>query len=164
MNAPEDILIDRLLTVFGEPKVDAPDAYLVEFGNALRGWDANILAKAGDEVIRSCKFWPRPAEVIDIARGIAASEAAARQRNAPPPHGDDRPPLSPEAAARAQELVAEMKRFIAANTINDPATKPIDWVRGQKPGFERMQRESPNHGLHRVLTQRSRAMSGEHDE
>ncbi len=163
MNAPEEILIDRFLAVFGEPKVESPDVYIAEFSKAMKGWSAVVLDKAGDEVIRSCKFWPRPAEVIEIARGINASIESDKRHAEHKPADPVRPPPTPAQVERVAAIMEEFRSNMAAKTIADPPSKPVDWVKGQKPDFEKMQRESPNHGLHRVLTHRSRSMSGDRD-
>lgn len=162
MSAPEETLIDRFLTVFGEPKVDAPEAYVAEFAKALRGWEAHVLDRAGDEVIRTCKFWPRPAEVIDIARGISAEIAAGKRRSAKSLAEADRPPPSQEQADRAAALVAGLKQSMAAEAL-PRRDRPIDWTKAQRPGFERMQGDSRNRGLHGTLTVRSKAMAGDRD-
>lgn len=161
IDAPEDMLVERLLAVFRAPDVDNPDLYITEFSRAIRGWDASVLDRAGDEVIRTCKFWPRPAEVNDIARSIAAADAAAKIRSAKPDREHDRPPPSPEMVDRVTSMMQEFRRNMAANSVW-PQKKPVDWMRAQRDEFERMQRDSQNHGLHR-LTLRSRAMSGDRD-
>jgi hypothetical protein len=56
---------------------------------------------------------------------------------------------TPESKARVQAMVDEMKRNFAANKIDEKEPVEIDWRRGQRDGFEEMQRTSPNKGLHR---------------
>lgn len=164
MRAPEEILIERLMNVFGEPKADAPDAYLVEFANAVRGWSASILERAGSEVIRTSKFFPRPAEVNEIASKIAEDDAAKARAARQPLRDDPRPPRTPEECERAAALVKRLRETVAKMAINQPrATQTVDWTKAQRPGFERVQNDSRNIGMHRTLTPRSRAMMGDGD-
>lgn len=162
--SPEERLIDRLLTVFGEPKVDNPSGYLDEFAKALRGYDAEILEAAGDAVIRECKFWPRPAEVRDHCES-EGHRILLRRSDTRPKTGQSsefsRNDASPETKARVDALVSDFKAMVASRQIEKAPEEK--WRDVSRPAFERMQRESPNGGLHR-LTPQSRRMMGDRDD
>ncbi len=164
MNPAIEALIERLLNIFGPPKVENPDAYLDEIRSAMNGCGHDAITKVGDMARDECKWFPKPAELREFA-----ARAAAGMRK-PVYSRDERrdlPPPTPEQAARAAALVAEMKRNIAANIVNlsGSATaerKPL--MDTSAPAFERMQRGSQNLSMHekpRTLTERSRAMTGE---
>lgn len=136
----EDDLIDRFVTVFGEPRTDAPDRYLEEYAKALRGWEAEVLALAGDRVIRENVFWPKPAEVLAIARTIAADLEAKRKK---PEHRPiEKNEASPEEKARVKELVRLTLMGMARNNVD--FTPLQDEVAPNRDEFEAMQRNSPN--------------------
>lgn len=156
---PDERLIARLMTVFGEPRTDDPILYIEEFRKAIRGWDADLLERAGDDVIRSSKFWPRPAEIIEKL------EAASRQREArkpPKPREPDLPPPTPEQVARSRKVLAMAMEAMSARKMKQENPAPVPYV--SRPAFEEMMRCSPNRGLyvdHRALTRR---ITGERDE
>jgi len=165
---PEDQLIDRLLTVFGEPKVDNPDGYLAEFAKALRGYDAETLEAAGDAVIRKCKFWPRPAEVqeqceIEGSR-LLRLRSGGRIKDDSGISGSGHIPTI-EECERANALVAELRKATSSMLVGgDKDSSPLPDV--LRPAFEKMMRESPNRHLYEkpaTLTERSRRMMGERD-
>lgn len=158
MNA-EDKMIQRLLSVFGEPKTPNPELFLEEFAKAIKGWDARVLEEAGDRVIRSSTFWPKPAELIEEATAIAAAMYAPK---ATPLDDTNWPEPSPEAKARVDALLRETlpKLKAGGKVFTDP--KPLPDVSRQS--FETTQRESPNtslHAKHGTLTDLSKRMMGE---
>ena len=65
-------IIDRFVAVFGEPRVPDPALFLVEYRRALVGLDAGVLDKVADVLICKSTFWPKPAEVLELASGILA--------------------------------------------------------------------------------------------
>lgn len=147
---PEEDLIERLVAVFGEPRVNDPNAYMAECAKAWSGWSGSILHRAGDELIRTAKFFPRPAEINDIAGRIAADDASRKAASAPPRIEAERQPPTPEQCERTSLLVQQLKRFVAEHTLSDKPAPKVDWTRVQRPAVERMQRESPNRELHTV--------------
>lgn len=159
--SPIDRLMSRLHAVFGEPRTPDPDTFLHEFARAIGGWSDDVLAKAGDEIIRTCTFWPKPAEVNEAAQRIVS----ATYKPTPYPAGPELPPPTPEEAERARKLVEEaaqviIKRGKEAMGIEDKPMRDVS-----RPAFESMQRNSPNEGLHRrKLSDRSRQMMGDRDD
>ena len=159
---PEQQAVHRFLVMFGEPKTPDPALFLVEFEKAIRGYRADVLEKAVDRVIKSNTFWPKPAEVRDMADSILESTTShvaynaaldARERGWKHP--------TPAERARTQALFEKLKL-----KLNGVDGDPIDLTvarDSQRPGFEKMQQESPNHNLHR-LSETSRRMLGERDE
>lgn len=151
---PAEKAIERLSTMFGEPKTNNPEAFIAEYAGALTGYDAEVLDLAIDRVIRSATFWPKPAEVLAEVNRIAADKYRHR-RPEKPEHG----PLlivarTDKELAAANELVANMQRFMSEHvTVSVPKTN-VDWKRGQRDGFEAMQRGGG-------LSQLSKRMSGD---
>lgn len=154
-------LIGRLTAVFGEPRSSNRDLFLAEFERAIAGYADDVLDRAGSEVIANSTFWPKPAEIREAARRIAAAMSAARlPRNEPEPE-----PPTPESVARCKALVAELKRSVSERAVPPPAT-PRPFV-VSRDAFRAMQIWSENDHLHkprRGLTPTSRAMSGERDD
>lgn len=162
-NGP-DRLIERLLNLFGPPTCDNPEDYLSEITASLAAYDWTMCMRIGDMVRDRCKFFPRPAELREFANEIAREHS--RRNRKPDVVEPDLPPPSPESVARMRALIDAAKTSMSAHALRD-TTQPTDWARGQRPGFEKMQRESRNHHLHRkplTLTARSRAMTGEDGE
>lgn len=157
---PIDIAIARLTAVYGEPKTPDPELFVDEFRKALKGTDAFLLEKALDRWIRSDNaFWPRPGEVLAEVRKCAADAYTERRYHV----ASERPPPSPEAAARVRALVQDaMQTMTGAELKRD--RPDVDWQSGQREGFERMQRESPN-SFHRErsLTPVSKRMTGDRE-
>lgn len=154
--------VNKLAAMFGEPRTPDPELFLDEYAKALKGWDGLVLDRAVSEAIRECVYWPKPADIIQRAERIAA------EMYKPKPFDDRyawRPEPTPEEKARVQALVDAAKKALSANGLPADTVNPPDWKAGQRPGFEKMQRESPNHGLHRAkggrLTDLSRRMSGD---
>lgn len=159
---PEDRVVARLIAVFGEPKTPDPVLFLEEFAKAVKPFDADVLEKATDEVIRDCAFWPRPKEIVDRAIAYATKKA---RRNVPPPREEPRPPpLTPEQRSELKKIMAD---FYERMNIQGDDAHLVDWKRGQRPQFEEMMRTSPNRHLYvkdvGTLTEVSKRMTGEKD-
>lgn len=154
---PETQLIARLVNVFKEPQCEDPDAYVAEFRKAIKGYTADVLEQAGDEVIKRCTFWPRPAEVIGIIEEICRRREAAKPA---PPRPKDLPPPTPEQVARSRQILAAA---VAAMRAGAPkAIQPAPLPPMQRPQFEAMQRASRNTHLH-VDQSLARRITGERE-
>jgi len=146
-----DRLVERLTVMFGEPKTNDPATYMDEFAKAVKNYSADILEQAGDEVIKTCTFWPRPAEIVQKAESIAAQIAA---KNRKPQMKEEWPEPTDEERRRATELLEQAKAAMRADHPNKILP------RADRETFLDMQRKSRN-DFH--LTERSRAMSGDRD-
>lgn len=69
-----EAFFDRLMTVYGEPKHDKPEALLAEYVAALKGFSAQVLSEAAGEVIRTRKYksWPTIGECVAAAEKVNA--------------------------------------------------------------------------------------------
>lgn len=156
---PQDKIVSRLTAVFGEPRSENPELFVEEFVKALEPYSAEVLERAGDEIIRSATFWPKPNEI----RTLADRHAAALFK----PKWDrvqDVPPPTPEQLVRAAAVMAIFRRNMADKFLGERTKEAEARVAASKREFDAMQRSSPNDYLHRKprsLTDRSRAMSGE---
>ncbi len=56
-------LLDRLVVVFGPPQSDDPQAYLREVQKLIAKYTPTELDKAADLLVRSSKWFPKPAEI-----------------------------------------------------------------------------------------------------
>jgi hypothetical protein len=85
MMSPADSFVARMIDVFAAPQTENPKAYVDEMRKAIAGWDQATLDKAADRLVKTAKFFPRPAEVIEVCEAIAASRVVPDTR---PQHGD----------------------------------------------------------------------------
>lgn len=72
MKADALALLERLRTIYGLPNGvddDAVPKFFAEYVRALEGFDAKVMRKTGDHLLRTSKFWPRPSEIVDVAEG-----------------------------------------------------------------------------------------------
>lgn len=162
MSEATNKLLRRFAVLYGSPDSPDEDAFFDEYRSMLAKCSPAVIALAGDILRDShlAKRWPTPGEV-KVACTTAAKTLDPPKR-APehiPFKVDDEPqPDDPEAKARVKVMLAE---FMAKRTEVADAAERLPDVR--RPAFERMQRESPNAGLHRVLSPVSRRMTGERD-
>ena len=167
MSQAIDLLIKRLVNIFGEPRCEDPALYIKDLRGAMKGYADDLIELAGDKARDNCKFFPRPAELREFIReelklrGIGKPDKAFNQL-------DELPPPTPEQAERARRLVADAavvmkQRAKEAMGIEDDEAPDVS-----RPAFEKMMAESPNHHLYRSnggqLTQLSKKMAGERDE
>ena len=78
---PAQVLIERFLAVFGEPRTDNVPMFLREFDAAIAGWDEKLLKQAGDRLVREAKFWPRPAEVNELCHALVPAPTLNPEKN-----------------------------------------------------------------------------------
>lgn len=157
---PAEDAIERLLTMFGEPRTPNPERFLAEYAKALTGIEATILETAVDRVMKTATFWPKPAEILEEVNRVAADKYRYRSVDWDAVEADrkdgwklsdlGKSAVSEAARTEAQALVDGFKRAVAAMRVDDkPDTLEPDWKRGQRDGFLEMQRNSPN-GMHLV--------------
>lgn len=149
MTGAVDELLRRFASAFGRPASDNPEGLVAEYRRALAFYDdkPKILRRAANIVIdsRENPFWP-PVGVVRKAIEKAIAETAPPP--APPQRQEPTPPTA-EERARADALVAALRRAVAAMDMatDKPPPEPLDTSR---PVFEAMQDYSPNRRLHRV--------------
>lgn len=150
-----DEIIGRFNAVFGEPRTTDPELFLNEFARCMDGYDEGALRTAADRLIETNVHWPRPAELLTEARRVLADQ----RRFAPPKpvehaRAETRRATPEEMAKREaehRELMANFRKFMARCTQGPDEKPAVNWKAGQRTEFERMQRESPNRGLHMKL-------------
>ena len=155
--SPEDRLIQRLTTIYGEPRTEDPAAYVEEFAKAVKGYGAEALEEAGTQIIRRSKFWPRPAEIIEQIEAILVAKAAKLRKPKPVV---DLPPPTPEARAKAREIAELAKAAIAAN--KPASADPDELPSMNRDAFEAMQRNSRSN-IHVDRQALSRRITGERE-
>ena len=148
--------INRMLVIFGAPDTPDPDMFFDEYRAILKGTAPHLIKAAGD-VIRDTherKSWPVPGEVKSAIRKAAAVIDGKRvYTDAPVAWGKP----SKDARARVDAMVSDAIEALKPTSL-DAAQKKKQGM--QKPEFEALQEEGTQY-LHRNLTSRSRAMSGE---
>lgn len=163
MSDPVDKLLRRFAVLYGPPDSPDDDEFLQEYRAGLKGASDVMLQAIGD-LLRDehlAKRWPTPGEVR-----VAWTKAAAKlspPRRAPEHKPFEQrllPPPEPHTWARIQEM---LKDFMAQQVAASEA-EAVQLPDVSRPAFEKMQRESPNAGLHRILSPVSRRMTGERDE
>lgn len=71
--SPANHFIDRMLSIFHAPITENESGFVDEMRKALKGWDLSTLNEAADRIAKTAKFFPKPAEVIEVCESIAAS-------------------------------------------------------------------------------------------
>lgn len=83
--SPANHFIDRMLSIFHAPVTENESGFVEEMRKALKGWDLVTIDEAADRIAKTAKFFPRPAEVIEVCEAIAAARVVPDSR---PQHGD----------------------------------------------------------------------------
>lgn len=160
MNTDVTTLIGRFVSVYGSPNTPDPEGFIAEFEKAVGGYRGDFLAKAGDAIIRKNVFWPKPAEVLEAIHSIVERTRESYVAELDQREKDWKKPTE-EELARTRELMARLRLDLSRNAMEDG--DPSDYAaNAQRPGFEKMQRESRNTHLH-TLTDKSKAMSGDRE-
>jgi hypothetical protein len=141
---PQQRVMNRLVTVFGEPRTPDVQGFFEEFARALNGYSPEALEAACNRVIETCTYWPKPAEMLEHLRP-KVTYSHPTFRDPPTPAGYE--PPTPEAKARVRALVERLHEVIAEKSSGDNATFPDV----SRDAFKGMQRKSPNDHLHRKL-------------
>lgn len=155
---PHERVISRFIAIYGEPKTDNPILFIDEVSKTLECYAPAVVEQVGTDVIRSSKFWPRPADIVERADAICRKIDA--NKFVPDPE-KDLPPPTAEERARARKI---MELAMAAMKVTGTREEPVKNNPMQRPAFEAMQRNSRNthlHVDHRALTRR---VTGERDE
>ena len=150
--------LNRLGILYGPPETPDPKAFIREYEAMLVRYSPEIIRSAGDHIRdnHTRRSWPTPGEVREALMEVAPEpervdwDSVEADRKEGWKFSDlTKSAATPESKARVQAMVDEMKRNFAANKIDTKEPVEIDWKRGQRDGFEEMQRTSPNQGLHR---------------
>lgn len=159
MNAADKFL-NRMAVLYGPPETHDQNGFAAEYRAVLKQFSEHLLAPAGDLIrdTHTRKSWPTPGEVRESLNKVAAARATPRPDwdaiEADRKEGwkfSDLEKVAVDAAAKArvQAMVDRLKRDLAAKRLDEHDPVEPDWKRGQRDGFEEMQRTSPNVGLHR---------------
>ena len=132
-------VIRRFLTVYGAPKVPAPDELFAEFSKALKDFSGAIIEPAIDRVIADHAYptWPTVGEVVKAVRAQAERNYRPVISVAEPPP----PPLTDEQRERANEIHKRVMTVLHQAKLDElerRAGKPVDTTR---PEFERREAE-----------------------
>ena len=140
-----DEMIDRLLTIFGEPKTDNVEMFIAEYRRSMKGYIPAVLEATCQRAIDEHTFWPRPAELRAIANTEAVRITGSRRAAEHQPFANvDFTPPDEEARARVNALVAETVDFLKRNGQVTGERGKVDWENGKRPAFEFMQATSSN--------------------
>lgn len=126
--SPQNHFIDRMLSIFHAPISENENGFVEEMRKALAGWDLATLDAAADRLAKTAKFFPKPAEVIDVCEHIASSRVV--NTTNPASNG----PWSSAAFTDANRLIRSPMGQAAAKE---------GWI-GQLHDFCREHRKAPN--------------------
>jgi hypothetical protein len=152
--------IDRFILLYGEPRADRPEAYLIEYAKVLSGYDQDVMLKAVDLVIRRHKFrtWPTLGEVCEACAEVSPSNSATAAETMFPGKGVSRrgpyDPVTLERWRLAKEwqdgIVAEFGSMETYWNKTKGRERISQFRSVAKPAFEAMQAASPNRHLYRA--------------
>ena len=159
-----NLLVKRLMVIYGEPDSINPDAYLAEIESLTSKFGNDVLKEAADDVISTHRFktWPTPAQCIQACHLVAERQAASK-----PPKYYRFPskmgpydPVTVENWRKGAEWRASLPNnhwLVRQSVAHEQNVKPII-----RDVFEAMQQNSPNTNLHtKPLIERSRRMQGD---
>lgn len=176
------LITDRCALLWGEHTSEAVDDVLDIYEGVLGRYSNEVLTEAfaavAGEHIPGKKFpWPSPAIFKRACEAITAKTAPPVDRRFPDhlEHAAEWPVPTPESIARVNALVAEMKRTMAMAAPVEKKQAPMianrDTFTGRySPVFrevwhtETLAETIRKQDAARHLSERSRAMTGEHDE
>lgn len=97
-----NILLERLVVVYGEPDSSDPAAYLRELSKLLAKFSDATLERAGDHVLATHRgrMFPTPSECV-----VACETVLAEQIDSKPPEGQRHPEWSDAAFRIADRLI-----------------------------------------------------------
>lgn len=112
-------ILQRFLTLYGEPKTDDPKLFFAEYRKALKGFDPRVLDRASDIVIKAHRYasWPTLGTVIEAAEHVAADMF--RSRPEQELRKDDLPPVTDEERTRADAIVKQLFSLTHGNTFEN---------------------------------------------
>lgn len=159
-----NVLVKRLFVIYGQPDSHDPKAYIEEVTKLTDKYSNAVLSDAADVVISTHRYktWPTPAQCVSACKQVIEEQADkvpnGRQYHFPSKRG----PYDPVTVATWERATAWRASLPDTHPLVRQSMTVAKWLDTSKPAFERMQRESPNQGLHRVrLTERSRRMQGD---
>ncbi|OQW71701.1 MAG: hypothetical protein BVN33_14815 [Proteobacteria bacterium ST_bin13] len=167
MSAVNDKIIRRFANCYGEPKAPDVDGFLDEYERVLKGYSADTLRKAADEIIANHVFpnWPTPGECNAACLRICERE---RPRSWELP--DDTPrhwaPPTEEEKRRNREKIAQFKAYVANNSWLplEPVKLPVPDRKYMEALQDEAIKTADGYSRHvRALSERSKRMMGEHD-
>jgi hypothetical protein len=129
MSDVTDLMLRRFGVLYGEPKTPDIEAFVGEYERSMRGFRKDVISRAADKLIdaHDRRSWPTPGE-CHKACDAAAEEIETRRRPAtsfePEPRVGE--PPSEESKARCRALVAELKRTIGGEIIQQASFNGID--------------------------------------
>lgn len=166
MSVVNDKIIRRFANCYGEPKAPDVDGFLDEYERVLKGYSADTLRKAADEIIANHVFpsWPTPGECNLACQRICELERP-RSWERPSETVSNWKPPTEEEKCRNRELINKFKQYVAGGewTKLEPVSLPVP----DRAFMENMQTEAIKTAdgfarhTNRTLTERSKRMMGE---
>jgi L-lactate utilization protein LutC len=143
-----DEFLNRLVVLYGPPESPDVAAFVNEYREMLRGTGEHLLKPAGDEIraTHTRRGWPTPAEV-KAAIGKAAAKIQAKPVLAIEDHSAQ--PTGKRMSDKSREaLMVQFRSAMAEFELKNVIKRaPLD---ASREAFQAMQRNSPNHKLHRA--------------
>ena len=152
----------RLSVIYGTPPAENAKAFVAEYQRVFDEFDKRFHDEACNIVIDTHAFpsWPKPADVRKALHAAAAKhskpidwDAVEAERREGWKFSDLEKTAKnrgPEWQERHSQMMSEWREFMGTVASDAQLADGVDWQKGQRDEFERMQRESPNQGLHRT--------------
>jgi hypothetical protein len=159
-------IITRFANCYGESKAPDIDGFLAEYERVLKGYSADTLRKAADDIIANHVYpnWPTPGECNLACQRVCEREAPRSWEK--PREYEHRAPPTEEEKRINREKIAKLKTYVAGTnwTKLEPVTLPVP----DREYMEHMQDEAiktaDGYSRHvRALTERSKRMMGENE-
>lgn len=159
-------IITRFANCYGESKAPDIDGFFAEYERILKGYSADTLRKAADDIIANHTYpsWPTPGECNLACQRVCEREAP-RSWEKPSEYVDWAPPTE-EEKRRNREKIAQFKNYVANNSwlTLEPVKLPVPDRKFMEALQDEAVKTADGYSRHvRALSERSKRMMGESD-
>lgn len=127
-NAVYTNIITRFANCYGESKAPDIDGFLAEYERVLKGYSADTLRKAADDIIANHTYpsWPTPGECNLACQRVCEREAP-RSWEKPADYDGKWEPPTDEQRRRNREKIEQFKHYVAGAewTKLEPVKLPV---------------------------------------
>lgn len=160
-----NVLVKRLIVIYGEPESINPQTYLDEVARLTEKYSNGTLSDAADHLISTHRYksWPTPAQCIQACQQMVEDQGSRQPTERKYRFPSKMGPYDPitvaqwERAAAWRNSLPDNHPLVRQGIEHAKAVKAMN-----RDQFIQMQIESANRDLHRrTLTERSRIMMGD---
>jgi hypothetical protein len=121
-------IIARFSNCYGEPKALDVEAFLGEYERILKGYSADTLRKAADDIIanHTDPSWPTPGECNLACQRVCERETP-RSWEKPADYAGKWQPPTEEQRRRNRDMIEQFKRYVAGSNWKnlEPVKLPV---------------------------------------